>query len=192
MKRFFLSLVMVGLRNLVTVKPTTPSREASLLVLNSPLVLSSQGNNPTSSNVHPDQALRILNLEFHGLRMKSRRLKHMLVLRDASDPRRHRRLLSRLSISLIPPLLQLVVQSLLPLPCLRHAQLPFLYAPKPQHGLFHLYPKRRFNRHTGTAERPQTHTKEATTRKPIRAFPLLLECCLTNILSLLSSAAIVQ
>jgi hypothetical protein len=29
--------------------------------------------------------------------------------------------------------------------------------------------KRHFNQHTGTAERPQTHTKEVTTRKPTRA-----------------------
>ena len=188
-KRFFSSLEMVGLKNLlVLVKATTPTREAS------PLVLPSQGSNPTSSSVHPDQALKILNLDFHGLRLKSSRRKHMLVQRDASDLRRHCRLLSLTSISSILPLLQLVVQSLLPqlrLPRLRRAQLPSPYAPKPQHGLSHLYLKRRFNQYIGTAERLQTHTKEATTQKLTRASPRLLGCSLTSILSPLLSAAIV-
>lgn len=195
MKRFFLSLEMVGLRNLpVLGKATTPTREASLLVINSSLGRPSQGNNPTSSSVHPDQALKILNLDFHGLPLKSSRRKHMLVRQDASDPRRHRRLLSLTSTSLILLLRRLFVRSLPPqpgLPRLRHAQLRSPYAPKPQHGLFHLYLKRRFNRHTGTAERPQTHTKEATMQKPTRAFLQLLVCSLTSILSPLSSAAIV-
>ena len=195
MKRFFLSLEMVGLRNLlVLVKATTPTREPNLLVINSPLARFSQGNNPISSSVHPDQALKILNLDFHGLPLKSSRRKHMLVQRDASDPRRHRRLLSLTSTSLILPLRPLVAQNLPPrprLPRLRRAQLPYPYAPKPQPGLFLLYLKRRFNRHTGTVERPQTHTKEATTQKRTRASPPLSVCSLTSILSPLSSAAIV-
>lgn len=194
MKRFFLSLETVGLRNLLVLVKATPTREASLLVISSRLVLPNQGSKPTSSSVHPDQALKILNLDLHGLRLKNRRRKHMLVLRDASDLRHHRRLLSLTSISSILLLLQLVVQSLQPqprLPRLRHAQLPSPYAPKPQHGLFHLYLKKRFNRHNGTAERPQTHTKEATTQKPTRASPRPLACSLTSILSPLSSAAIV-
>lgn len=195
MKRFFWSLGMVGPRNLlVLVKAATPTRELSLLVINRPLGRSSKGNNPTSSSVHPDQALKIPNLDFRGLPPKNSRRKHMLVRRDASDPRRHRRLLSLPLTSLILPLRPLVVQSLLPqprLPRLRHAQLPSPYAPKPQHGLSHLYLKRRFNRHTGTVERPRTHTKEATMQKPTRAFLQLLVCSLTSILSPLSSAAIV-
>lgn len=195
MKRFFLSLEMVGLRNLlVLAKATNPTREPSLLVINSPLARSSKGNNPTSSSVHPDQALKIPNLDFRGLPPKNSRRKHMLVRRDASDPKRHRRLLSLPLISLILPLRPQVVQSLLPqprLPRLRQAQLPSPYAPKPQHGLSHLYLKRRFNRHTGTVERPRTHTKEATMQKPTRAFLQLLVCSLTSILSPLSSAAIV-
>lgn len=193
MKRFSSSLEMAGLRNPLVLVKATPTQGASL-VINRPLVLCNQDSKPTSSSDHPDQVLKILNLDFHGLRLKSRQRKHMLVLRDASDRRHHHRLLNLPSISLILPPLRLVVQSFLPqprLPRLRLAQLLSPYALKPQHGLSRLYLKRHFNQHTGTAERPQTHTKEVTTRKPTRASLRLSVCSLTSILSPLSSAAIV-